>query len=317
LDHLLRTLLWSDQNVADGERYLCGFFLAVAGNSGVKGIRASEGYAVASGGDANAAGCLLHALPELFLLQLEHVQAELFIIPLRRPNRQSGGAITVSCSVGSNEPSPRAGQIPPGDRHEPAGGIHWDCLRPWVDSQDPLDVEMASRVAHGSRDLRGAAVLKLESEDRATDGAHQVQFGTALDRIVEAILVAQARFVDQVFKAEALPGEPHSRGDQDLLSSLQTEKRMPNPGVAEIELGGFSHPLGNVRLERRDHPREIRALQHIQGPLCGLEIDSGLLAEKGNVYRRAVMARQQEQQAPASIVWEVSERRETANVEVK
>jgi hypothetical protein len=60
--------------------HICGYFLALAGNAGVKGIRASEGYALA-GGAWDPAWCLLHALRELFLLQLEEIPAELFIIP--------------------------------------------------------------------------------------------------------------------------------------------------------------------------------------------------------------------------------------------
>ena len=59
--------------------HICGFFLALAGTSGVKGIRASEGYALTGGRDP--AWGLLHALRELFLLQLEEITTELFIVP--------------------------------------------------------------------------------------------------------------------------------------------------------------------------------------------------------------------------------------------
>jgi hypothetical protein len=58
---------------------ICGYFLALAGNSGVKGIRASEGYALAR--SPEPACCLLHALQELYILQLENVVTELFVIP--------------------------------------------------------------------------------------------------------------------------------------------------------------------------------------------------------------------------------------------
>ena len=61
--------------------YISGFFLSVAGYSGVKGIRASEGYALATGGEWDPALCLIHALQELYLLQLETVCADLYIIP--------------------------------------------------------------------------------------------------------------------------------------------------------------------------------------------------------------------------------------------
>jgi hypothetical protein len=61
--------------------HISGFFLAAAGYSGVKGIRASEGYALGRGGDWDPALSLIHALQELYLLQLEAVCVDLFIIP--------------------------------------------------------------------------------------------------------------------------------------------------------------------------------------------------------------------------------------------
>jgi hypothetical protein len=63
------------------EGHISGFFLAAAGYSGVKGIRASEGYALATGGEWDPALCLIHALQELYLLQLETVCIDLYIIP--------------------------------------------------------------------------------------------------------------------------------------------------------------------------------------------------------------------------------------------
>jgi len=59
---------------------ISGFFLAVAGYSGVKGIRASEGYALAAQDGGDPAHCLIHALRELYLLQIEKIPVELFII---------------------------------------------------------------------------------------------------------------------------------------------------------------------------------------------------------------------------------------------
>ena len=58
---------------------ICGFFLALAGTSGVEGIRASEGYALVQAQTPDPAYCVIHALRELFLLQLENLRTELFI----------------------------------------------------------------------------------------------------------------------------------------------------------------------------------------------------------------------------------------------
>lgn len=61
---------------------VCGCVFHVAGNSGVKGLRASEAYCRAQGSTRRgAAGPLLHALRGLYLLKLDQVRAELFIIP--------------------------------------------------------------------------------------------------------------------------------------------------------------------------------------------------------------------------------------------
>jgi hypothetical protein len=60
---------------------LCGFVFHVAGNSGVKGLRASEGYCRAGGLSPDAAWPVLHALRDQYLLQLDQVRTDLFIIP--------------------------------------------------------------------------------------------------------------------------------------------------------------------------------------------------------------------------------------------
>ena len=60
---------------------LCGFVFHVAGNSDVKGLRASEGYCQAGGLPSDAAWPILHALRDQYLLQLDHVYTNLFIIP--------------------------------------------------------------------------------------------------------------------------------------------------------------------------------------------------------------------------------------------
>lgn len=59
---------------------LCGFVLHLAGSSGVKGLRGSEGYALAEGGTEPSCP-VIHALRDLYLLQLEQVRVGLFIIP--------------------------------------------------------------------------------------------------------------------------------------------------------------------------------------------------------------------------------------------
>jgi hypothetical protein len=60
---------------------LCGFVFHVAGNSGVKGLRASEGYCRTSEFPSDAAWPVLHALRDQYLLQLDQVRTDLFIIP--------------------------------------------------------------------------------------------------------------------------------------------------------------------------------------------------------------------------------------------
>ena len=61
--------------------FLCGFVFQVAGNSGQKGLRASEGYCLPTADDANTAYPVIHALRDLYLLQLEQVRTEMFVIP--------------------------------------------------------------------------------------------------------------------------------------------------------------------------------------------------------------------------------------------
>ncbi len=61
---------------------LCGCVFHVAGNSGVKGLRASEGYCLSQGpARRGATSPILHALRSQYLLQLDQVRTELFIIP--------------------------------------------------------------------------------------------------------------------------------------------------------------------------------------------------------------------------------------------
>jgi hypothetical protein len=60
---------------------LCGFVLHVAGNSDVSGLRASEGYCLPVGGLTDPACAVIHALRDQFLLQLDQVRTELFVIP--------------------------------------------------------------------------------------------------------------------------------------------------------------------------------------------------------------------------------------------
>ncbi|MCY2989747.1 MAG: hypothetical protein NTY19_18000 [Planctomycetota bacterium] len=60
---------------------LCGFVLHVAGNSGVSGLRASEGYCLPADGLSDPACAVMHALRDQFLLQLDQVTTQLFVIP--------------------------------------------------------------------------------------------------------------------------------------------------------------------------------------------------------------------------------------------
>ncbi len=60
---------------------LCGYVINIAGNSGVKGLRASEGYCAMSAPDYDPAYPVIHALCASFYLHLDQVPTDLFIIP--------------------------------------------------------------------------------------------------------------------------------------------------------------------------------------------------------------------------------------------
>ena len=60
---------------------LFGYMLNVAGHSGVKGLKASEGYCRPADGQADPAYCVLHALADIYFLELDHAPVELFVIP--------------------------------------------------------------------------------------------------------------------------------------------------------------------------------------------------------------------------------------------
>ncbi len=61
--------------------WLCGYFLRLAGKTGVKGLQASEGYSVSPAVEPSPAWCVIHALRELYLLQLESVPTQIYVIP--------------------------------------------------------------------------------------------------------------------------------------------------------------------------------------------------------------------------------------------
>jgi hypothetical protein len=60
---------------------LCGYVIKIAGRSGVKGLRASEGYCVMSAQAYDPAHPVIHALCASFYLHLDQVPTELYIIP--------------------------------------------------------------------------------------------------------------------------------------------------------------------------------------------------------------------------------------------
>ncbi len=60
---------------------LCGFVFHLAGTSGVKGLRATEGYCLARETPPDTAWPVLHALREQYLLQLDQIPSDMFIIP--------------------------------------------------------------------------------------------------------------------------------------------------------------------------------------------------------------------------------------------
>lgn len=47
----------------------------------MKGLKASEGYSLSSASESNPAWCIIHGLRELYLLQLETVPTQVYIIP--------------------------------------------------------------------------------------------------------------------------------------------------------------------------------------------------------------------------------------------
>jgi hypothetical protein len=87
----IRSYFGSEENLArvaltiGSERHtrgqISGFFLAIAGNHGKKGLRASEGYTLCTATEHTTAGCLLSALREIYLLQIELVPLDLYVIP--------------------------------------------------------------------------------------------------------------------------------------------------------------------------------------------------------------------------------------------
>ncbi len=60
--------------------FISGYELNLAG-SGVKGLRASEGYCLTKQSEATPSLCVIHALAVLYHLQLDNVRTEAFIIP--------------------------------------------------------------------------------------------------------------------------------------------------------------------------------------------------------------------------------------------
>jgi len=60
---------------------LHGYILHLAGRSGVKGLRASEGYCRAADRDTDPCFCVMHALADLYLLELDDTSVELFVMP--------------------------------------------------------------------------------------------------------------------------------------------------------------------------------------------------------------------------------------------
>ncbi len=62
-------------------KVLCGYAIKIAGHSGVKGLRASEGYCAMNAPAYDPAYPAIHALCASFYLHLDQVPTELFIIP--------------------------------------------------------------------------------------------------------------------------------------------------------------------------------------------------------------------------------------------
>jgi len=87
----IRSYFGSESNIASAaltigakgttKGWLCGYYLRLAGKSGVEGLQASEGYSNSPAPEARPAWCVIHALRELYLLQLETVPTQIYIIP--------------------------------------------------------------------------------------------------------------------------------------------------------------------------------------------------------------------------------------------
>lgn len=60
---------------------LCGFIFNLGGSSGVPGLRASEGYCLPAADLSDPACPAIHALHDLYLLQLDQTTTEIFILP--------------------------------------------------------------------------------------------------------------------------------------------------------------------------------------------------------------------------------------------
>jgi hypothetical protein len=60
---------------------LCGFAFHLAGNSGVRGLQGREGYCRPAHALTDPACAVMHALRDQYLLQLEQVRTDLFIMP--------------------------------------------------------------------------------------------------------------------------------------------------------------------------------------------------------------------------------------------
>jgi len=70
---------------------LHGYMLHLAGKSGVKGLKASEGYCRAADGHADPCFCVMHALADLYLLEIDEMTVELYVI------RRATAGLAASC----------------------------------------------------------------------------------------------------------------------------------------------------------------------------------------------------------------------------
>ena len=58
-----------------------GFMLNLAGKAGVKGLKASEGYCRSADGSDDPGFCVMHALSDLYVLDLDQTAVDLFVMP--------------------------------------------------------------------------------------------------------------------------------------------------------------------------------------------------------------------------------------------